>query len=353
MNKIDFLKKLIRIRSDTKKGANEAIEFCSDYLYKKGIDGKIIKNNGYKSYVSVIGNGKKTLVLNGHLDVVSDEDKNFEPIETNDKLYGRGTADMKSGVVAIIDSFIKASKIELNNKVMLQLVSDEETGGFNCTKHLVKSGYIGDFVICTEPTNLEISIQAKGILILDIEIFGKSAHGSRPWEGENAIIKSFKVFKKIKNLKILNIGSEYYEKSSINLARVKGGDVYNKVPSNVKMGIDIRYVPTINPDKIISEIKKVVNGKVKVIAKEPAVLVDPTNEYVKGLKEVYIENNLKKKVSFAVQHGGSDGRFFADKGIPIVEFGPCGDNWHGDKEYVLKESIEDLSKVLISFIEKF
>lgn len=353
MDSIELLKKLVTIKSYTMDQANDALDFLRRYLKSNGIYGEIIENNGYKSYVTSIGNGPKTLVLNGHLDVVSGKASQFNPIEMDGKIIGRGTADMKSGCVAMVQTLIRLKDHSLDSKVMLQLVTDEETGGINCTNHLVKKGYIGDFVICTEPTNLEISIQAKGILRINIETYGKPAHGSRPWEGDNAILKAYRNFEKIKKLEILNESSKFYKKSSVNLAFLKGGDIYNRVPEKSVMGLDIRYVPHLNPTKIIEAIEAVVDGKVIIKAIEAGVNCLSTNEHINKLSQSVTKVLPERKIKYIAQHGGSDGRFFAQKGIPTVEFGPVGHDWHGDEEYVEKKSIYQLEEILVDFIKNF
>ncbi|MFA7412559.1 MAG: M20/M25/M40 family metallo-hydrolase, partial [Tissierellaceae bacterium] len=264
MYAIDLLKKLIEIDTSEVEKANEAVEFISQYLKEGGIDGEIIEFKGYKSYVATIGEGDKTIILNGHLDVVPGEKSQFVTIERDGRIYGRGSADMKSGCVAMINAVIQLAKEPLGCKVMLQIVTDEENGGFKGTKNLVDLGYIGDFVICTEPTNLNIGIQSKGFMRVDIEVEGQSAHGSRPWEGHNAIEKAFREYEKILKIPMLNEGSQYYESSTVNLALIEGGDAYNKVPDKSLIGLDIRYVPSINPYELIDELKKTVHGKVRM-----------------------------------------------------------------------------------------
>jgi len=353
MESIELLKKLISFPSFSRENANEAIRFVRDYLESFKIYGKIIENNGYYSYVTTIGSGKETLILNGHLDVVSGSNAQFIPKEKEGRIIGRGSADMKSGCVAMIQSIIRLKDVKLKNKIMLQLVTDEETGGINCTKHLVDTGYLGNFVICTEPTNLCISLQAKGIIRIDVITKGKSAHGSRPWEGENAIIKAYDNYRKIKKLDILNKGSEFYENSSVNLAFINGGDIYNRVPDSSIMGFDIRYVPEIDPNKIIKAIQKCIEGEVIVKAIEPGVYGLKENKYTQKLSQSLKRVMPHMHIQYSVQHGGSDGRYYAQKGIPIVEFGPKGNYWHGDDEYVEIQSVKDLEEVLVDFIKVF
>ena len=352
MHCIDITKELIKIDSSNLKGANKAIDFCNDLLLYNGLKTEIIENNGFKSLICTIGAGPKTLILNGHLDVVSGKEEQFTPYEKQGKLYGRGSADMKSGVAAMISTLLELKNEKLPCRVQLQLVTDEETGGLNCSQYLVIHGFRGDFVICGEPTQLGIGVQAKGILQLDINFSGKPAHGSRPWQGDNAIIKAYKSFEKIFNLPFAKEKSKLYDSPSINLSRIEGGDVYNKVPDHCKMSLDIRFLPEQDAEEIVRQIEGVVEGEVKVHAYGDPVKTKVNDLYVKKLMES-INNITNSKPEVFGQHGSADTRFYSKYDIPSVEFGPTGANWHGDDEYVLIDSVYVYKDILKNFILNF
>ncbi|NMM61787.1 M20/M25/M40 family metallo-hydrolase [Clostridium sp. P21] len=349
MDCIEITKKLIKIDSSNLEGGNKAINFCENLLLSNGLKTKVIESNGFKTLTCTIGSGNKKIILNGHLDVVPGKDKQFIPHVENEKLYGRGSADMKSGAAAMISTILKLKNENLNCEVQLQLVTDEETGGFNCSKHLVDNGFRGDFVICGEPTQLGIGIQAKGILQLYLEFTGKSAHGSRPWEGDNAIIKAYEAFKKITNLPFTKEKSELYSCPSINLSKIEGGDVYNKVPDYCKMYLDIRFLPEQDPEVIIKQIEEITGTKVNVDSTGDPVKTKIDDLYVQKL-EKSISNISNNKANVFGQHGSADTRFYSKYDIPAVEFGPTGGNWHGDNEFVIIDSIYTYEQMLIDFI---
>lgn len=355
MDSLSLLKALVEVDSSVTEAANQLIDYAFAFLQSRGIQGQILENEGYKSYVTTIGKGERTLVLNGHLDVVSGKPHQFIPYEEDGKLYGRGTADMKSGCAAMMGAILKLKEVEgdLGCRVMLQLVTDEETGGFNCSKYLAENGYTGDFVICTEPTQLQPSIQSKGMIKMDVSTSGLAAHGSRPWEGDNAIVNAFRDFMAIEKLPILEEGSAFYKCSTVNLALIKGGDIYNRVPASCVMGLDIRYVPHVDPHEIIKAVKDVVSGSVHVVNMEPGVLVQPTHAYIEKLKSAIKKVVPDHDLQIVGQHGGSDARFFAAQGIPAIEMGPKGDAWHGDGEYVDIQSLYDLEKILVELALNF
>lgn len=263
----ELLKELILIDSSTKEGANQAVEFCKQWLIEHELKPNLIENNGYKMLVCEIGEGDKTIVFNGHVDVVSGKKEQFIPVEKNGRIYARGAADMKAGVAAMMVAMKKLKNQKLGVKIQLQIVSDEEIGGMNCTGYLVENGNRGDFVICSEPTQLGIALQARGVLRIEVEVSGKSAHGSRPWEGENAIVKAYQIYEKLLQLPFTKESSDFYQSPSINLAIISGGEVFNKVPDHCVMSLDIRYLPGQDADVIVKQIESISDGKVTVSLK--------------------------------------------------------------------------------------
>ena len=117
-------------------------------------------------------------------------------------------------------------------RLRLGIVSDEESEEEKDrgSDALVKLGFIGDFAITGEPTNLQIGVQAKGVLAMRLCVSGRSAHGATPWLGENAIIRAIEVFRTIESLPFAGQSSELFDRPSINLGRILGGDALNKVP---------------------------------------------------------------------------------------------------------------------------
>ncbi|PLR79689.1 succinyl-diaminopimelate desuccinylase [Bacillus canaveralius] len=345
----ELLKELILIDSSNREGANQAVTFCAQWLHEHGLKTEIIENNGYRMAVCEIGRGEKTIVFNGHVDVVRGRKEQYIPAVEDGRLYGRGAADMKAGVAAMMCILVQIKDDDIPYKIQLQIVSDEEDGGLNCSGYLVENGYRGDFVICSEPTQLGIAIQAKGVLRLDIELRGKSAHGSRPWEGINAIEKAWQVYSKILELPFTKESSAFYKAPSINLAKISGGEAYNKVPDLCTLSLDIRYLPTQNKDEIVKEIEAVTDGDVFVNLVGSPVHTKDDDPFVSNLRSV-VEKHANRQATIFGQHGSADTVFFSHHGIPAIEFGPSGANWHGDDEYVEIDSIKTYQQILIDFV---
>ncbi|MGV2940355.1 M20 family metallopeptidase [Mesobacillus sp. LC4] len=348
----ELLKELLLIDSSTKEGANQAVEFCKQWLIEHELQPSLIENNGYKMLVCEIGEGDKTIVWNGHVDVVSGKKEQFVPVEKNDRIYARGAADMKAGVAAMMVAMKELHNQKIGVKIQLQIVSDEEIGGMNCTGYLVENGYRGDFVIASEPTQLGIALQAKGVLRIEVEVTGKSAHGSRPWEGENAIVKAYQIYEKLLELPFTKESSEFYRSPSINLAIISGGEVFNKVPDHCVMSLDIRYLPGQDADVIVQQIESISDGKVTVSLKGIPVATKRDDSFITQLKPVLEKHVAGEAVMFG-QHGAADTQYYAAHGIPAIEFGPSGANWHGDDEFVELESLEKYKEILIDYVKSY
>lgn len=352
---IELLKELIKIKSDTKEGANEALLFCAKWLEEHGETVKIHDNKGYLMLTAEKGQGKEKLVWNGHVDVVPGHPDQFKPMEELGRLYGRGAADMKAGVAAMMQAFIELDAEKLQREVHLHIVTDEEIGGHNTSEWLVSQGYSGDFVICGEPTGLKVGLQSKGILHMDMVFKGKPAHGSRPWEGINAIELAMKYHMAMAELPFRKESTQYYEQPSVNLAIIKAGERYNMVPEICEMSYDIRFMPGQDPKEITRQMVELretlgIDFDYKSSSETtPALTTTEEHPYIQTLQESIRTNTGNEPILFG-QHGAADTRYYAAVigGEGAIEFGPAGDDWHGNAEYVMIDSVHDYKNILMT-----
>jgi succinyl-diaminopimelate desuccinylase len=194
-----------------------------------------------------------TLVFHGHYDVVPGRAEQFTPRIHGDRLEGRGAYDMKGGLAAMMCA-LHDLRDQQDVRVRFVCVPDEESEEIDqrTSDLLVKACYIGDFAITGEPTNLHVGVQAKGVLALRIMVYGTSAHGSTPWLGDNAVLKAIDVFRRIESMPFTLESSELFDRPSVNLGRIIGGDAPNKVPEECAMDVDIRYLPEQDPGELLA-----------------------------------------------------------------------------------------------------
>ena len=292
-----------------------------------------------------------TVTLHGHLDVVPGHAAQFEPRVEGDRLFGRGAYDMKGGLAGMMCA-VRDLAAQDKVRVHFVCVSDEESDeqGKRGSDYVVEKGYAGDFAITGEPTNLLIGIQAKGVLAVRLEVHGRSAHGATPWLGDNAVVKAVDVFRAIETLPFARESSELFDRPSISLGRIIGGDAINRVPDLCAVDLDIRYLPGQDPESILDAIRAQADTEIaKVFHREP-IVVAREDPYVQVLAEA-VSKVCPVEESIAVgRDGTSDVISFLNAGTPGVEFGPVGDGHHGPEEWVSIESLDSYRRALVEFI---
>lgn len=355
------LKQLVSklVKSKTTSDRPEEIKKCFDFIRTQlekhsNVYIRDYLRNGKQSLVASFSKSKKfDCILVGHLDVVPAEDAAFEPRIEDDRLYGRGTSDMKGPDAAMILAFLKMAEMDDPPDIALMLTGDEEVGGFDGVKYMVEEGYKADCVVVPDGgDNFEIVLAEKGVYHAKITAKGKTAHGSRPWLGENAIEKLIGVYKRLKTEFPLPKGKDRWG-PTLNLGKIKGGDAANKVPDSAYMHLDIRYTEKFTKADIRKKVKKVIQGASNVDMKElvtgACMHTDAHNEYLQKFKEI-AEEKIGKEVKLVKEHGASDARFFSEKGVPVIICKPVSSPAHIDGEWIDLESLKTYQEIVEEFI---
>jgi succinyl-diaminopimelate desuccinylase len=182
-----------------------------------------------------------------------------------------------------------------------------------------------------------------------IEVHGRSAHSSTPWLGDNAVLKAVDVFRAIESLPFSRQSSELFDRPSINLGRIQGGDALNKVPDSCTMAVDVRYLPGQDPEEILDQVRAIPEVDVTRTFIHPPVSVSRTNPYVQALREAVTRTVHGETLSVG-RDGASDAAAFLAAGIPAVEFGPVGGGHHGPEEWVSLSSLARYRRALGDFV---
>ncbi len=343
--------RLVTYDTSTAEGLHAAAGFVKGWLEARDIDVEAHRFGDLHALTAVVGveEDVPTVVFHGHLDVVPGHSEQFQARIEGDRLYGRGAYDMKGGLAAMMCAAHDLAA-QSDVRVRLVIVPDEESEDIErrSSDDLVRRGYVGDFAITGEPTNLHIGIQAKGVLACRVRVHGRAAHGSTPWLGDNAIVKAVDVFRRIESMPFSRESSEMFDRPSINLGRIVGGDAPNKVPDACVMDIDIRYLPNQDPGDILEEIRAIPDLEVKRTFVFPPAHVSRSNPYVRALSETLGPAGDGASVSVG-RDGASDAVSFLRAGIPAVEFGPCGAGHHGPEEWVSIRSLARYRELLVAF----
>jgi succinyl-diaminopimelate desuccinylase len=329
----------------------EAAGFVKGWLEARGIEASHDEIRGLPVLKAEVGpEDAPTVVLHGHLDVVPGQPGQFDPRVEGDRLYGRGAYDMKGALAAMLLT-TAAMRDQDQVRVRLGVVGDEESEeeAERGSDHLVDSGFLGDFAITGEPTDLQIGVEAKGVLAVRVEVGGVAAHGATPWLGDNAVLRALDVFRSIESLPFARHSSELFDRPSINLGRIWGGDALNKVPDRCLIDVDIRYLPDQDPATVLEQVRSVPGGAVEPLFTRPPAVVDRDLPYVRALREATTAHHDGEPMSVG-RDGASDAVSFLRVGVPAVEFGPAGEGHHGPREWVSVSSLHTYRQTLDTFL---
>ncbi len=330
-----------------------AAGFVKGWLESRDIEVFHHDHNGLPVLVAEVGPSDPDVpcvVFHGHLDVVPGRAQQFQPVVEGDRLSGRGAYDMKGGLASMMCALKDVERQE-RVRVRFVCVPDEESEELDerATDEVVKRGLGGDFAITGEPTNLHIGVEAKGVLAMRIEVHGRSAHSSTPWLGDNAVLKAIDAFRAIESLPFSRESSEMFDRPSINLGRIHGGDAVNKVPDECVMVVDIRYLPGQDPDEILAQMESIPGIEVTRTFIWPPVAVGRADPFVRALRDA-VARSIRGEVMSVGRDGASDAASFLEAGIPAVEFGPVGDGHHGPEEWVSVSSLARYRRALGDFV---
>jgi acetylornithine deacetylase/succinyl-diaminopimelate desuccinylase-like protein len=219
-----------------------------------------------ESLLATHGSGERTLYFHGHYDVVPAQNpEQFLPVRKEHFLFGRGSSDMKGGIVAMLYAILalKQFQVDLNGRVRLMLVPNEETGGMDGTAWLARQGLLdrkAAGMLLAEPTSGVVWNANRGAITVRVRVFGKPAHVGLQHHGENAFERMHTIVAKLQQLKReveqrlteFNIGSEQARNSILMLGGESGGGTnFNVVPAECWFTIDRR----INPEEDLAKEK--------------------------------------------------------------------------------------------------
>ena len=343
--------RLMRYDTSKPEALRAAAAFIKGWLEARDIDVRERDFDGLPVVMADVGAREgPTVILHGHLDVVPAREGQFEPRVEGDRLIGRGAYDMKGALASIMCAVREAAEQD-RVRVTFLCVPDEESEDVDnrSTDALVAEGLRADFALTGEPTDLHIGVEAKGVLAMRLRVTGRSSHGSTPWLGDNAVLKAVDVFRKIETLPFARESSELFDRPSINLGRIMGGDALNKVPDACAMDVDVRYLPGQDPEAILAQVEAMEDVEVvRTFTRVPAI-VSRTNPFVRALSAA-VARSVEGEVMSVGRDGASDAVSFLEAGIPAVEFGPHGGGHHGPDEWVSVSSLERYRRALGEFV---
>jgi acetylornithine deacetylase len=323
----------------------------------------------------------RSLILNGHVDVVPTGPHErwtthpFDPRLEGGWLYGRGSADMKAGVVLnlFVWDALRRAGVELAGDLIVESVVEEESTG-NGTLACVQRGYTADAAIFTESTFTGYVTSQVGLLWFRVHVDGNPQHASVPAQGANAIEKAYALFTALKaleerwnELRFEHAGFEHYERPvNVQLGKIAGGEWPSSVPSWCTLDMRVGLYPGITPDEIRDEVEACIAAAAKddpYLAEHPPRVewhghsgagyeLADGESLVETLRVIHGAVFGRDLVGFA-STGSSDARVLGPHGVPSILYGPKSRNTHGFDECVEIESIRQVTKSLALFVARW
>ena len=356
--KLQILADLIAIKS-VNENEIEVANYLKDLFAEYGIESKIVPVTKTRvNLVAEIGSGSPVIGISGHMDVVSAGDESewksdpFVMTERNGNLYGRGTNDMKAGLVNLALTMIelKANNELKNGTVRFMATTGEEVGGAG-SKKLYEEGYMDDvdYLWVAEPSPETIIYSHKGSLNFRITSLGEAAHSSMPTHGYNAINPIMKYLLELDE-KLNNDprSNEVLGKLVMSTTILNAGNQVNSVPEKAVAEINVRTIAEFDNDEVIALFKETAEKynqegskiEVKVTMSLPSVFTTGKSDMVELTKELG-----KKHLNLDIKVEGSPGVTDAsnllrgkDASFPFMMYGPGETKMaHKTDEYVRKD----------------
>ncbi|WP_411333089.1 peptidase [Metabacillus indicus] len=395
---IKLLKKMVEQRSVQGNEASAqavVLEKCRQLsldidLWEPG--GKALKQHphfvatrtSFKDSPNIVGvmkgsGGGKSVILNGHVDVVPEGDLKqwevdpYQAVVKDNRLYGRGSTDMKGGNVCLLMAMeaIKASGISLKGDVIFQSVIEEESGGAGTLAAILR-GYKADAAIVPEPTKMKIFQKQQGSMWFRLKVKGRSAHGGTRYEGVSAIEKTTLVVEHLLQLeqkRNKRITDPLYQTIPIpvpiNIGKIEGGTWPSSVADLVKLEGRCGIAPNEKIEDVQAEFQGWIDelsSKDEWFKEHPAELewfgarwlpneIDGTHPLTEALSKAYVDILESEPVIEASPWGTDAGLLSQAGGIPSIVFGPGETEMaHFPNEFIDIDQMISCTKVIAAFL---
>ncbi len=375
-NLIDRIRALIAapsvssVNPDWDQGNNKVTNLLAGWLEDLGYQIEIQpipQQPGKSNLIATLGQGPNGLVLAGHTDTVPYDEGRwsndpFSLTETNQRLYGLGTSDMKAFLAIAMEAALQVSAKELTAPLILLATADEESSMAGAKALVASQKPQARHAVIGEPTNLRPVHMHKGIMMECIRLTGRSGHSSDPALGNNALEGMHRVMSDLlewrKQLQAKYNNSLFAVPApTLNLGHIHGGDNPNRICADCELHIDLRPLPGMDLEELRSSLKQRVNAVLAdsglQVDVHPLIDGTPAMETPIDSKIVKAAEALTGYSAEAVAFG-TEGPYLNKLGMNTVILGP-GDiaQAHQPDEYLALERIEPTVLLLQKLIRKF
>ncbi len=331
------------------RGEGAAAEAAAAHMRRQGLDVHVHEvAPGRPNVIGVLEGASRgrSLMVCGHIDTVGVEGMRspFDPREVDGRLYGRGTQDMKAGVAAMIDAArVAADRGFRSGRLIVAVVVDEEYASIGADA-LVRD-WFADGAVVTEPTDLQIGVAHKGFAWLEIETRGRAAHGSRPADGLDAILRMGRVLGQLEALdRQLQLRSPHPRLgvASLHASIIAGGRELSSYPDVCRLQMERRTLPGESDSTPEEEVRGILE---RLRAEDATFESSARVGFGRPPYEIAEDDPVPTALDAAARACGlqadrvgmsfwTDAAVLGAAGTPAVLFGPGGAGLHSAEEYV-------------------
>jgi len=309
--------------------------------------------------------GGRSLMLNGHLDTVGISTYKGQALTTriaDGNIFGRGTFDMKGGVAAMIVAATQAARLPHRGDIVVALVADEEFGSTG-TEEVVRHCRT-DAAIVVEPSGLELTVAHRGFAWFDVEVVGRSAHGSQPELGLDAIAGAGAILQGLESLseELRNRKSHHLlGHGTVRVSAIRGGVDAATVAPSCQLSIERRILPGDDPDRIEDELRNLIAAccapsgldfTLSRLVARAAFETQAGSPIVEAVKAAAMQI-LGRVPAERGEPFWTDAGLISEAGIDCLVFGVDGGGAHADEEWATVDSVLRLAEVLERTIADF
>jgi acetylornithine deacetylase len=309
----------------------------------------------------------RSLILNGHLDTVGVSGMRVPPFEArvaDGRVWGRGAADMKGGVAALLMAARDAAAGDFIGTLVVALTADEEEAGVGC-RQLVNDGLRADAAIVCEPTGLAIAPAHKGFAWIRVDFRGQAAHGSRPERGVDAIRHAGRFLARLDEIEATLMRRKPHPllgHGSIHAGTIEGGTAPSVYPSSCRLVLERRTLPGEKAAAVRSEIDYLL---AQLRSDVPSLDAELDVVLLRDGSEVSRDHEAVRAMEAALESVGVEPRVvgmtawveavcFNQAGTPAICFGPGRiEDAHSTDESVAVAELEAAHRALAAFIARF
>mgnify|MGYP005607283245 CR=1 FL=1 len=332
--------------------AGDCLDYAEEYLKASGLHINRSISNGFPALVATSQATKKPKVLlQAHIDVVAAPDHRFKLLEQDGQLIGRGAYDMKFAAAVFNKVAMELASDLAKYDFGIILTSDEEIGGVNGVKALLDDGYRAEVCILPDAgDNWHIETSHKGSWLGRLVATGKNAHGSRPWEGENAINRLVDAICEIKAM----FEEQHLDSDTFGINQIEGGTAINQVADHAEATFDLRFINQDSYDNLHQRITSIARENavdIETIREISICETDTKNPLVASFLSV-AEEVHGKPLGEIRSLGTSDAYHFAEYSIPTILSRPLGGSAHADDEWIDAAGLEEYCQLIKSYVVK-